>query len=657
MKEQNDASESVAFETLELPEPILRAVRSLGFQDATPIQALAIPRLLSGDDMIAQAQTGTGKTAAFGLPLLGRLDLTIQTPQLLVLAPTRELALQVAKALKDYGKHLDGLRVLSVYGGQGMVSQLRQLSKGVHVVVGTPGRLLDHLERGTLDLSALRALVLDEADEMLRMGFIDDVEKILEATPGTRQTALFSATMPPRIARMAKKFMNRPAEVRTHDRSTTLDTITQQYVAVSGQHRKLEALIRLLEFESIDAMIVFVRTKVATAELAEALDARGHTAFALNGDMSQQLRQKTVDRFKAGEFDILICTDVAARGLDVPRISHVLNYDIPFDSEAYVHRIGRTGRAGRHGRAILFVGRSERRRLTTIERATKQKIVRISLPTAAQMTEKRVNDFKTFLSEEMAQNDHSFFRTLLSEFREDNDVEWADIAAMLAYLVQRHRPLNVPDILIEDLDRSSRPPKARSTRSKEQAPRKQATEAPKDTPTAVRPKKLVFDGAVYRVEVGRSHGLEPKHLVGAIANEIGLDGEYIGAIRIAEDHSVVELPAGMPASVFAVLEKAWVCGVQLKLSLLGGPSKTRSSKAGTRKERLAQKGKKSRSKGKESTSRRGAGKASGRTKGAARSESSRSSKSKPKAKTKTKAKTKAKPKARGAKTADTDSEK
>ncbi len=601
------------FKSMGLIAPLLKSLEALGYEAPTAIQALAIPLLLEGRDLIGQAQTGTGKTAAFALPLLGRVDISENKPQLLVLAPTRELALQVCEAMQTYARHLDKLYVLPVYGGQGMATQLRALRRGVHVVVGTPGRLLDHLERGTLKLEAVKALVLDEADEMLRMGFIEEVEKILESVPESRQTALFSATMPPRIAQIAKRFLQDPAEVRTKSKETTVESVSQHYVLVSGDRNKLEAMTRILEVEDFDGMIVFVRTRIATAELAEKLEARGYGAVALNGDMNQQQRQRNIERFKAGGFDILVCTDVAARGLDVPRISHVLNYDIPSDTESYVHRIGRTGRAGREGKAILFAGRREWRMLQTIERATGRKIERVSLPTGRQVGQRRIDEFKALLGRTIDQRELDFFKAVVSSYSEESEHDMETIAGALAYFFQRERPFTIQEVQIEDREpvRSRERNKGRRQRGPEgpdrKGPRRRSVKAAPPDDKAVAetrskaPREKAPDGKrtrggesdrfarsmeVFRVEVGKAHGLEPRHLVGAIANEAGLSGRHIGSIRVSEDHATVQLPAGMPAHLLSQLKKVWVCGAQLDMKPLHSPdgkvrrAKLKDSKSG-----------------------------------------------------------------------------
>ncbi|OBS08486.1 DEAD/DEAH box helicase [Acidihalobacter prosperus] len=548
---------SPRFADLALAPAILKAVEEIGYESPSPIQAQSIPPLLEGRDLLGMAQTGTGKTAAFALPLLSRLDLARAEPQILVLTPTRELAIQVAEAMQTYARHLKGFHVLPVYGGQGMDTQLRQLRRGAHVIVGTPGRVQDHLRRRTLSLSGLSALVLDEADEMLRMGFIDDVEAILTHTPTTRQVALFSATMPEAIRRVARTHLREPVEIRIQSKTTTVATINQRYWLVSGAH-KLDALTRMLEVEDTDALIVFVRTKTATAELAEKLEARGYACAALNGDMNQLQREKTVERLKSGSLDIVVATDVAARGLDVSRISHVINYDIPNDTEAYVHRIGRTGRAGRKGEAILFVSPRERRMLRAIEIATGQPISQMQLPSHEAVTDRRVAQFKQRIGEVMASQALSPFENLIESYQAEHDVGPTEIAAALAYLLQRERPLFALPRPVADKP-APRRSEAVSVDAGNPAPRKRTSKR-ESQPEMVR----------YRLDVGREHGVQPKHIVGAIANEAGVESRHIGQIKLFDDYSTVELPEGMPKDIFRHLQKVWVCGRPLQISELGG---------------------------------------------------------------------------------------
>jgi ATP-dependent RNA helicase DeaD len=535
------------FSELGLAPEIFRVINEVGYETPSPIQARSIPPLMAGSDLLGQAQTGTGKTAAFALPLLSRLDLKKKRPQIMVLTPTRELALQVAEAIRTYARHLKGFQVLPVYGGQSMSQQLRQLHRGVHAVVGTPGRIQDHLRRGTLDLSNLACVVLDEADEMLRMGFVDDVEQILKDTPEDRQTALFSATMPKEVLRIARRHLKDPTEIYIKAKTSTVETIVQRFWQVKGLH-KLDALTRILEAEEIEGMIVFVRTKTATVELSEKLESRGFSCAPLNGDMTQTLREKTVDRLKAGKLDIVVATDVAARGLDVKRISHVINYDIPYDTESYVHRIGRTGRAGREGQAILFVAPRERRMLAAIERATRQPITAMSLPSRKDISNRRTDLFKEQIAAAMESQDLEFFEELIDSYQHQHDVGLRRIAATLAYLVQKDKPLQIDASAADELDLPA-----------EQPMRSRRSQAPNDS-------HLVR----YRIEVGRTHGVEPKHIVGAIANEANINSRDIGQIKIYDDHCLVDLPQDMPSPTFRQLQKVWVCGQQLQISPADG---------------------------------------------------------------------------------------
>lgn len=436
----NEEPTPLPFSDLGLSREVLQALDDVGYETPSPIQAKMIPYVLQGRDVLGQAQTGTGKTAAFALPILSRLDLNQKKPQVLVLAPTRELAIQVAEAFQSYASRIKGFRVLPIYGGQEYGGQIRQLKRGVHVVVGTPGRVMDHMRKGTLDLCELKTLVLDEADEMLRMGFIDDVEWVLEQIPEKRQIALFSATMPPAIHRIAKRFLNNPKEIAIKVRTTTASTIRQRYWIVSGLH-KLDALTRILEAESFDAIIIFVRTKTETIELAEKLNARGYAVTALNGDIPQKQRERTIEQLKNRKLDIVVATDVAARGLDVQRISHVINYDIPHDTESYVHRIGRTGRAGRSGEAILFVAPREQRMLRTIERSTKHKIEAMQLPSVEQINNKRIARFMEKITTTLTNDDLDLYIRLVSQYQTEHDVAIEDIAAALALMAQGDKSL------------------------------------------------------------------------------------------------------------------------------------------------------------------------------------------------------------------------
>lgn len=559
MSKEQDSSTPL-FSELGLAAPILKAVQEAGYETPSPIQAQSIAPLLEGRDLLGQAQTGTGKTAAFSLPLLSRLQTKTKMPQMLVLAPTRELAIQVSEAMQTYARHMKGFHVLPIYGGQSMGIQLRQLQRNPQVIVGTPGRILDHIRRGTLNLSALTSLVLDEADEMLRMGFIDDVETILQETPEARQVALFSATMPGPIHRVAKRYLKDPVEIRIQSKTSTVETINQRYWQVTGTH-KLDALTRILEVEDFDGMIIFVRTKNATVELAEKLEARGYSSAALNGDMNQALREKTVERMKKGKLDILIATDVAARGLDIDRMSHVVNYDIPYDTESYVHRIGRTGRAGRKGEAILFISPREKRMLFAIEKATRQNITKMQLPSSEDIADRRVMQFKEQLSETIESQELSFFQQLISQYQQEHDADPDEVAAALAYLVQKNRPLK-PVKHVE-----SRP--ARSEKGGRQS-REERGRSTRKSRAAVNTAEPGMQ--TYRVEVGRQHGVEVKNLVGAIANEAGIDSEFIGRIRLEDDYSFVDLPEGMPKDLFQHLRKVWVCNKKLEISLVNDPN-------------------------------------------------------------------------------------
>ncbi len=550
------------FDELKLPYPLMRALEEVGYETPSAIQAMTIPHLLEGRDLLGQAQTGTGKTAAFALPLLARLNLQENAPQVLVLAPTRELAIQVAEAFQRYAAYLEGFHVLPIYGGQDYRTQLRGLKRGPQVVVGTPGRIMDHMKRGSLKLDALRCLVLDEADEMLRMGFIDDVEWILEQTPDSRQLALFSATMPDAIKRITRNYLKDPAEVIIKVKQTTAETIRQRVWMVSGLH-KLDALTRILEVEEFDGMIIFVRTRIATTELAEKLNARGYAAAALNGDIPQAQREKTVESLKQGKLDILVATDVAARGLDVERISHVLNYDIPYDVEAYVHRIGRTGRAGREGDAILFAANRERRLLRAIEKSTGKNIEKMELPSAEDVTDTRVKRFKAKISETLdSTDDLDKFRSLVEQYQHEYGVPVIEVAAALVAMAQDKQPLFAKEKLRKSPERRAEEREKR--RQKEgtpvpegsRRPAKEEREVPKPDQGMVR----------YRIEVGYSHGVKPGNIVGAIANEAEIDSEYIGRIEIYDDHATVDMPEGMPKEVFNHLKGVWVSGQRLQIS-------------------------------------------------------------------------------------------
>ncbi|HYY11919.1 MAG TPA: DEAD/DEAH box helicase [Kineosporiaceae bacterium] len=531
-----------AFADLGLSAPVLKALKDVGYESPSAIQAATIPSLLAGRDVVGRAQTGTGKTAAFALPILSRLDLTQTSPQALVLAPTRELALQVCEAFERYGSHLKGVRVLPVYGGQAYGVQLSALRRGVHVVVGTPGRIMDHLERSTLDLSELKYLVLDEADEMLRMGFAEDVATILGRTPADKQVALFSATMPPQIRRIAEQYLRSPDEIRTEATTTTSSQTRQRYLVVSYA-RKVDALTRILEVENFDAMIIFVRTKNETETVAEKLRARGYTAAALSGDVAQAQRERTVNQLRSGRLDIVVATDVAARGLDVDRISHVVNYDLPIDTESYVHRVGRTGRAGRSGEAISFVTPRERRLLTTIERATGRPLEQMQLPTADDVNATRLARFDDQITTALEQHDRiAGFRDIIAHYVEHHDVPEADVAAALAVVAQGETPLLLPP---ED-----EPPQT-FDRDAPDRPRRDGASSRARTS--------------YRIAVGRRHRVEPRQIVGALANEGGLSREDFGRIEIRSDFSLVELPADLSPDVLARLRGTRIGGQLIDL--------------------------------------------------------------------------------------------
>ncbi|AHA67277.1 ATP-dependent RNA helicase dbpA [Shigella dysenteriae WRSd3] len=554
------------FADLGLKAPILEALNDLGYEKPSPIQAECIPHLLNGRDVLGMAQTGSGKTAAFSLPLLQNLDPELKAPQILVLAPTRELAVQVAEAMTDFSKHMRGVNVVALYGGQRYDVQLRALRQGQQIVVGTPGRLLDHLKRGTLDLSKLSGLVLDEADEMLRMGFIEDVETIMAQIPEGHQTALFSATMPEAIRRITRRFMKEPQEVRIQSSVTTRPDISQSYWTVWGM-RKNEALVRFLEAEDFDAAIIFVRTKNATLEVAEALERNGYNSAALNGDMNQALREQTLERLKDGRLDILIATDVAARGLDVERISLVVNYDIPMDSESYVHRIGRTGRAGRAGRALLFVENRERRLLRNIERTMKLTIPEVELPNAELLGKRRLEKFAAKVQQQLESSDLDQYRALLSKIQptaEGEELDLETLAAALLKMAQGERTLIVPpDAPMrpkrEFRDRDDRGPRDRNDRG----PRGDREDRPR------RERRDVGDMQLYRIEVGRDDGVEVRHIVGAIANEGDISSRYIGNIKLFASHSTIELPKGMPGEVLQHFTRTRILNKPMNMQLLG----------------------------------------------------------------------------------------
>jgi ATP-dependent RNA helicase DeaD len=571
--------ERPTFADLGIDKRVLRALDDVGYETPSPIQAATIPALLEGRHVVGLAQTGTGKTAAFAVPILSRIDLKQKSPQALVLAPTRELALQVSEAFERYAAHLPGLSVLPVYGGQGYGVQLSALRRGVHVIVGTPGRIMDHLEKRTLDLSELRFLVLDEADEMLKMGFAEDVETILADTPSDKHVALFSATMPPQIRRIAKKYLTDAAEITVKSKTTTAANTTQRYLEVAHP-QKLDALTRILEVENFEGMIVFVRTKQVTEQLAERLRARGFSAAAINGDIVQAQRERTINQLRDAKLDILVATDVAARGLDVERISHVVNYDIPTDTESYVHRIGRTGRAGRSGDAISFITPRERHLLKAIEKATRQSLTKMRLPTVEDVNLTRVAKFTDSITTALNSNQLGLFRDLVSDYEQAHDVPAVDIAAALAVLSQDGQPL-----LLDPEPEPVRTPVGKREKRGSWDDDKGPGSRPRSTESRPRRARTDQPMATYRIAVGKRHKVEPRQIVGAIANEGGLSRSDFGHIDIRADHSYVELPADLPGATFAALERTRISGKLIGLSPEGPPPEPAAGPPGGKKPR------------------------------------------------------------------------
>jgi ATP-dependent RNA helicase DeaD len=560
--------EQQSFADLGLAPAVLKALADVGYETPSAIQAQTIPPLLEGRHVVGLAQTGTGKTAAFALPILSRLDLSQKTPQALVLAPTRELALQVSEAFEKYAAHMKGVHVLPIYGGQGYGVQLSALRRGVHVVVGTPGRIMDHLEKGTLDLSELRFLVLDEADEMLKMGFAEDVETILADTPDEKHVALFSATMPAQIRRISKKYLEDPVEITVKNKTTTASNITQRYL-ICSYPQKVDALTRILEVENFEGMIVFVRTKNETELLAEKLRARGFSAMAINGDVPQVQRERTVNQLKAGKLDILVATDVAARGLDVERISHVVNYDIPTDTESYVHRIGRTGRAGRKGDSIAFVTPRERHLLRAIEKATRQPLTQMQIPTIEDINSTRLSRFDDSITEALGSDRLDFFRDVVAHYVNEHDVPEADVAAALAAVMHSDQPL-VLDAEPE--------PAQRSFDSRDQRPERGGGRKPERRPRG----RTDVDMASYRIAVGKRHKVEPRQIVGALANEGGLSRGDFGHIDIRPDFSLVELPRELPPGTLDKLAGTRISGKLIEIRPDSGPPSRRADARGPR---------------------------------------------------------------------------
>ncbi|WP_425459823.1 DEAD/DEAH box helicase [Homoserinimonas aerilata] len=566
--EAETAPPSITFSDLGLSDAVLKAVRDVGYETPSAIQAATIPTLLDGRDVVGLAQTGTGKTAAFALPILSRLDVSQKTPQALVLSPTRELALQVCEAFEQYAAHLKGVHVLPVYGGQAYGVQLSALRRGVHVVVGTPGRIMDHLAKGTLDLSELKYLVLDEADEMLKMGFAEDVETILADTPDDKQVALFSATMPAQIRRISKKYLNDPEEITVKAKTTTSANTTQRYLVVSYP-QKVDALTRILEVENFEGMIVFVRTKNETEALAEKLRARGYSAAAISGDVAQAQRERTVGQLKSGKLDILVATDVAARGLDVDRISHVVNFDIPVDTESYVHRIGRTGRAGRSGSAISFVTPRERRLLNAIEKATRQPLTEMQLPSVDDVNVTRLARFDDAITAALSQADRiAAFRDIVGHYVAHHDVPEGDVAAALAVVAQGDTPL----LLAPEDPRARRDDRYGRAERFDRDSRDDSGgrgERPERRSRSTKPM------SAYRLEVGRRHKVEPRQIVGALANEGGLSRDDFGAIKIMPDFSIVELPADLPRDILSRLKGTRISGKLIEIAPDRGPGSRR----------------------------------------------------------------------------------
>ncbi len=563
---KTEQTKNETFESLGLAKKVLRVIQDVGYETPSAIQSAAIPPLLEGRDILGQAQTGSGKTAAFALPLLSNLDIKKRVPQILVLTPTRELAIQVAEAFQTYASHIKGFHVVPIYGGQDYRVQFRALDRGVHVIVGTPGRVMDHMRRGSLDVSSLKCLVLDEADEMLRMGFIDDVEWVLEQIPNDHQTALFSATIPKQISKIAQKYLNNPAIVSIKEKTTTVDTVRQRYWMVSGMH-KLDALTRILEVEDSDGILVFTRTKLMTTQLAERLEARGFAAEPLNGDMPQRMRELAINRFKSGKLDILIATDVAARGLDVPRISHVINYDIPSDTESYVHRIGRTARAGREGDAILFVSPREKRMLHSIEKATRNKIERMDLPSHSKVNDRRIEKFKQRITDTLADGENNqIFAEIVESYSIEHGVPPVEIAVALANMAQGDSPLILDKEEKVKFDSSKGWDRGGSERRKGKRDYKDRSERRVKRDRKKNSEPVTQGMKRFHISVGKSHGAKPANIVSAISEVTGLSDKEIGCIDLHDQFSFVELPQGMSDGMFKAIKKAKVAGNLLHIS-------------------------------------------------------------------------------------------
>jgi len=566
MTDTNNAP--VSFDALGLPENLLSSLKNIGFESATPIQAQTIPHLLKGKDVLGEAQTGTGKTAAFGLPALASIDLKLRKPQMLVLAPTRELAIQVAEALESFAKDMKGLRVATLYGGQSYGPQFQQLERGAQVVVGTPGRLMDHLRRKSLKLDNIVNCVLDEADEMLNMGFLEDIEWILEHLPSETQMALFSATMPQQIRKVANRFLKDPAHVKIAAVKKEKANIKQLAWKVSGIN-KMTALERLAEIYDYDAMIIFVRTRNDTVEVAEKLERSGFPAVALNGDMNQAQRERTVDQIKTGKSSILIATDVVARGLDIPRISLVINYDLPGDNESYVHRIGRTGRAGRSGTAISFVRPREMYSLRHYERLTSGKIEQFELPSIQEIGKVRIERTRQELLSVIENQDLANMKTIIEEMANESELSMTDFAAALLYMKQLKQPLQPKEDPKPRRDSRDRDDRGRRDARGERGGRDRNDRGERK-PRRARVERNDVDWQTYRLEVGKEHGVKPGDIVGAIANEISLESSYIGSIDLRDRHSLVQLPKGMPEKTFKQLKRVKVRRQQIDISVYDG---------------------------------------------------------------------------------------
>lgn len=599
------------FNELNLPDSLLRAISTLGYLEPTPIQLQAIPPLLAGSDVLGQAQTGTGKTAAFALPLLAKIQAKRRETQILVLVPTRELALQVAEAFIGFAANLPEINVLPIYGGQGYSTQLSMLRKGAHIVIGTPGRVMDHMRRGSLKLDSIKTLILDEADEMLRMGFAEDVEWILEQAPVQRQIGLFSATMPPAIKAIADTYLQDPVRITVKNTATTNAAIRQCYWLVSNLN-KLDALCRIIETEESDAIIIFVRTKRATEEVAEQLVSRGFNAVPINGDIVQQQRERVIEQLKSGRIKILVATDVAARGIDVDRVTHVINYDVPNNPESYTHRIGRTGRAGRKGTAILFIAPKDKYLLRNIERVTKQEIELMEPPSTKTVNERRVTAFKQRITAAVANEDISFFEKLLEQYVTETETPALKVAAALAkllqgnneFLLQKSAPMPKERERSDRGDRGDRSDRNRDSRSEGRSNSRFSSKSDSRSDTRSEPRgdfrdkyqdkfpinkgrgasrsnddrnsrpasddrssRFAKDAGMeqYRVDIGGDDGILPRNLVGAIANTAGIEGRLIGKIKIEPKFSYIDLPKGMPRNILQTLQKLKVSGKQMNL--------------------------------------------------------------------------------------------